>query len=106
MSERQERIVQGTLDEALREKETAAPNDPSDEQPIGYTPTGLPIYPSEPSDDALRRRLSREFYARKAQAAEAARQLRQTQAAKQAHTKAVDQTVELRMGKRWGRGNS
>lgn len=107
MSSSPERLVQGTLDEVLREHEGGeAPVDPLGEKPIGRTPTGLPIYPSEPSDDELRKKLSREYYAKKARVAEAARQLRQTQAAKRAHTQSVDTTMRLKMGTRWGRGNS
>lgn len=106
MSNSQERLVQGTLDEVLREhKEEEAPVDPLGEKPIGRTPTGLPIYPSEPSDAELRRKLSREYYAKKAQAAEAEERLRQAQAARRAHTQSVDATMRLKMGKRWGRGN-
>lgn len=65
MSESKERLVQGSLDEVLENEETEDLGDPLGEKPIGYTPTGLPIYPSGESDDDLRRRLDMEKYDKK-----------------------------------------
>ena len=69
------------------------------EEPIGFTPDGEPVYPSEETDNTLRRRIQTEQAETKRQERERIKGLGDAKL----QQRSIDGLMQLRMGINWGR---